>query len=247
MSSKEGQLSIAKVKAHASLEALTLCDGHQRLDVRALHLSRLLADLPLADDCASVGAEGHAAAPPSVEVDDSQADVVRIGKHLHLDVHRSGRRGRQNVGAKLHAAIRDFVGFADLRNLGSAEGFPEGAHLREESRVAPFPVHAAVLGLREGLSTVEEALTLEVQTVERMRAKIAPGASVRTVQVSEGPTSSIRAAERGGIKEGCGQQVRTLACEVHKCRAALSNQQDSAALWLFKHQLLIIQLPKHCL
>eukprot|EP00446_Apocalathium_sp_SHHI-4_P063916 CAMPEP_0177435040 /NCGR_PEP_ID=MMETSP0369-20130122/837_1 /TAXON_ID=447022 ORGANISM="Scrippsiella hangoei-like, Strain SHHI-4" /NCGR_SAMPLE_ID=MMETSP0369 /ASSEMBLY_ACC=CAM_ASM_000364 /LENGTH=62 /DNA_ID=CAMNT_0018906169 /DNA_START=591 /DNA_END=776 /DNA_ORIENTATION=+ len=49
-------------------------------------LSWRLSDLALADHGPGVWAEGDAAAATGLEIDDCEADVVRISEHLYLQV-----------------------------------------------------------------------------------------------------------------------------------------------------------------
>mmetsp|Transcript_29 Transcript_29/g.97 ORF Transcript_29/g.97 Transcript_29/m.97 type:complete len:204 (+) Transcript_29:650-1261(+) len=197
MPAEERQVPPAQEDAHGAFEAPPGRDGRQGLDVGALDLPRQLADLPLTDDRAGVGAEGHAAAAARLEVDNSQADVVRVRQDLDLQVDVICRGRAEEVGAERAAAVRDLVGLLDLRDLGTHEGLPEGWHLSLEARISALPVDAGLLsGRRTGrLCGLEDAVAVQLEAQEGARPERAPRPAMRPIQLPLSPASGVRRAQ----------------------------------------------------
>mmetsp|Transcript_108172 Transcript_108172/g.288001 ORF Transcript_108172/g.288001 Transcript_108172/m.288001 type:complete len:303 (-) Transcript_108172:24-932(-) len=265
MPTEEGQVPTAEEDAHGALEAPALSDGRQRLDVCTLDLPWDLADLPLTDNGAGVRTEGDAAAASGLKVDDGQADIVRIRKHLNLHVDVVCISGVEEVRAERATAVRYLVGLLNLHNLGSCEGLSEHRHLCLEASVAALPVDTDLLPqscanpeITGRLQWVEDTITVKLQAQEGAGPQHTPRPALCAIELSQSPASSIGLAQVRCTQEGGHVDARALR-EVQEGRPAgprsgLRTREPPALQAFSQEEWLLVaqsagdkQAPKSCL
>mmetsp|Transcript_98834 Transcript_98834/g.279964 ORF Transcript_98834/g.279964 Transcript_98834/m.279964 type:complete len:335 (+) Transcript_98834:493-1497(+) len=213
---EEGQVPPAQAEAHGALEAPAGCRRVQRLDVRPLDLPRRLADLPLADHRAGVGAKRHAAAAPGLKVNDREADIVGVRQHLHLQVHVAAAAGIEDVGSEPASAVCDLVCLLDRCYLRTGKGCAEGRHLVSKATVAALPVNAGEFPAADHQLTacaveVENTVTVQLQAEERVQTQLIPGATVSPIQLPELSAGSIHTAQAFCVQAFGNEEIRPLS------------------------------------
>mmetsp|Transcript_156699 Transcript_156699/g.380613 ORF Transcript_156699/g.380613 Transcript_156699/m.380613 type:complete len:267 (-) Transcript_156699:2-802(-) len=200
------------------------------LDVGTLNLPRSLSHLSLAYHCTSVGAKGDAAAATRLEIDYRHTEVVRVCKHLNLEVDAVQRALVEDVRAQPAAEVGDLVWMRHRRYLGAAKRCAERGHVHAEVVEAALPVdprklsathaaHVASFGLEARRGPLEEAFALQLQPVEDACSQCSPWPDPCPIQLSQQPAGCIRTAEGRRVQEQRKDEVRTFG-ELGQGRAA---------------------------
>mmetsp|Transcript_77142 Transcript_77142/g.238928 ORF Transcript_77142/g.238928 Transcript_77142/m.238928 type:complete len:293 (-) Transcript_77142:44-922(-) len=195
---EEGKVTAAEVEAHGALEALPWRRRRQQVDVGPLDGAGRLPHLALPEDRPRLRAEGHAAAAAALEVDDRQAQVVRVGQDVHLHVHAAVPPAGEEVRAEAAAAVGNLVGMFYVRDLVAVEGRAEGGSLPVEELAPGLPARRAGGGDRRRggvlVKRQEAASDIQLHAEEGAVSDDVPRPGMQAVQRHEQAAGGVDAA-----------------------------------------------------